>query len=46
MKSYFPRAPADVVAGGLAVNCIDEQYMELLERMAPIAKQVAGKLNL
>jgi hypothetical protein len=24
MKSYFPKAPVDVVAGGLAANCIDE----------------------
>jgi hypothetical protein len=46
MKSYFPKAPMDVVAGGLAANCTDEQYAELLEQMAPIAEQVAGKLNL
>jgi septal ring factor EnvC (AmiA/AmiB activator) len=46
MKSYFPKAPVDVVAGGLAANCIDEQYAELLEQMAPIAEQVADKLNL
>jgi hypothetical protein len=46
MKSYFPMAPVEVVAGGLAANCIDEQYTELLEQMAPIAEQVAEKLNL
>jgi hypothetical protein len=46
MKSYFPKAPVDVVAGGQAANCTDEQYAELLEQMAPIAEQVAGKLNL
>jgi hypothetical protein len=46
MKSYFPKAPVDVVAGGLATNCTDEQYVELLEQMAPIAEQVADKLNL
>jgi hypothetical protein len=46
MKSYFPKAPVDVVAGGLAANCTDEGYKELLEQMAPIAEQVAGKLNL
>jgi hypothetical protein len=46
MKSYFTKAPVDVVAGGLAANCTDEQYKELLEQMAPIAKQVAEKLNL
>jgi hypothetical protein len=45
MKLYFPKAPVDVVAGGLATNCTDEQY-ELLEQMAPIADQVADKLNL
>jgi septal ring factor EnvC (AmiA/AmiB activator) len=39
MKSYFPKAPIDVVAGGLAANCTDEQYAELLE-------QVAEKLDL
>jgi hypothetical protein len=31
MKSYFPKAPVDVVSGGLAANCTDEQYAELLE---------------
>jgi hypothetical protein len=46
MKSYFPKAPVDVVAGGLATNCTDEQYAELLEQMAPIADQVAEKVNL
>jgi hypothetical protein len=46
MKSYFPKAPVDVVASGLATNCTDDQYKELLEQMAPIAEQVAEKLNL
>jgi hypothetical protein len=46
MKSYFPKAPVDVVASGLAANCTDEQYAELLEQMTPIAEQVADKLNL
>jgi hypothetical protein len=46
MKSYFPKAPVDVVAGQLAANCSDDQYKELLEQMAPIAEQVAKKLNL
>jgi hypothetical protein len=46
MKSHIPKAPVDVVAGGLAANCTDEQYAELLEQMAPIAEQVAEKLNL
>jgi hypothetical protein len=46
MKSYFPKAPVDVVARGLATNCMDEQYKTLLEEMAPIAEQVADKLNL
>jgi hypothetical protein len=46
MKSYFPKAPVDVVAGGLAANCTDDQHNTLLEEMAPIAEQVAGKLNL
>jgi hypothetical protein len=46
MKSYFPKAPVDVVTGGLATNCTDEQYAEHLEQMAPIAEQVGGKLNL
>jgi hypothetical protein len=30
MKSYFPKAPVDVVTGGLAANCTDEQYAEKL----------------
>jgi hypothetical protein len=46
MKSYFPKASVDVVAGGLAANCSDELYAELLEQMAPIADQVTDKLNL
>jgi hypothetical protein len=46
MKSYFPKAPVDVVAGGLSANCTDEQYAKLLKQMAPIAGQVAEKLNL
>jgi hypothetical protein len=46
MKSYFPKAPVDVVAGGLAANCTDEQYAELQEQIAPIVEQVAEKLNL
>jgi predicted NodU family carbamoyl transferase len=24
MKSYFPKTPVDVVAGGVAANCTDE----------------------
>jgi hypothetical protein len=36
MKSYFPKAPVDVVAGGLAANCTDDQYKELLEQMTPM----------
>jgi hypothetical protein len=31
MKSYFPKAPVDVVTGGLAASCTDDQYKELLE---------------
>jgi septal ring factor EnvC (AmiA/AmiB activator) len=46
MKSYFPKAPVDLVVGGLDANCTDEQYAELLEQMAPIAEQVTEKLNL
>jgi hypothetical protein len=46
MKSYFPKDPVDVVAGELATNCTDEQYVDLLEQMVPIAEQVAEKLNL
>jgi hypothetical protein len=45
-KSYFSKAPVDVVAGGQTANCTDEQYAELLEQMAPIADQVANKLDL
>jgi hypothetical protein len=46
MKSYFPNALVDVVAGGLAANCTYEQYAQLLEQMARIDEQVAEKLNL
>jgi hypothetical protein len=40
MKSYFPKTPVDVVAGGLTANYTDDQYKALLEEMAPVAKQV------
>jgi uncharacterized protein YhaN len=46
MKSYFPKAPVDVVAGRLAANCTDDEYKVLLEQMAQIADQVAEELNL
>jgi septal ring factor EnvC (AmiA/AmiB activator) len=46
MKSYFPKTPVEVVARGVAANCTDEQYAELLEQMAPITEQVAEKFNL
>jgi hypothetical protein len=46
MKSYFPKAPVEVIAGGVPANCTNEQYAELLEQMAPIAEQVAERLNL
>jgi hypothetical protein len=46
MKSYFPKALVDVVTGGLAANCINDQYMTLLEEMVPIDEQIAEKLNL
>jgi hypothetical protein len=46
MKSYFPQAPMDVVASGLAANYIDDWNKVLLEEMAPIAEQVADNLNL
>jgi hypothetical protein len=46
MKSYFPKAPVDVVTGGLATNCTDEQCGKLLEQMALVAEQVPKKLNI
>jgi hypothetical protein len=46
MKSYFPKAPVDVVAGGLDAKYTDEQYAELLEQMASIVEQIAENLNL
>jgi hypothetical protein len=36
----------DVVACGLAANCTDEQYAELVEQMAAIVEQADEKLNL
>jgi hypothetical protein len=45
MKAYLHKAPVDVVAGGLAGNCTDDHYKELLEQMALIVEQVTGKLN-
>jgi hypothetical protein len=46
MKSYFPKAPVDVVTSRLAANCTEEQYAELLKQMVPIAEQVTEKLKL
>jgi septal ring factor EnvC (AmiA/AmiB activator) len=49
MKSYFPKAPVDVVTGGLAANCTDnqtDQFKAVIEETTPIAEQVAKKLNL
>jgi hypothetical protein len=37
MKSYLTKDIVDVVAGGLAANCTDDQYKALLEEMVPIA---------
>jgi hypothetical protein len=45
MKSYFPKAPVDVVAGGLAANCTNEQYAELLEQMAPKIKSLRNSIS-
>jgi hypothetical protein len=44
MKSYFPKARRS--RRWTAANCTDDQYKTLLEEMAPIAEQVAEKLNL
>jgi hypothetical protein len=30
MNSYFPKAPVDVIVGGLAANCTDDEYKTLL----------------
>jgi hypothetical protein len=46
MKSYFPKSPVNVVTDGLAASCTNDEYKTLLEEMAPIAEQVADKLNL
>jgi hypothetical protein len=46
LAKSIPKDPIDVVTGGLAANCTDEQYKELLEQMAPITEQVVEKLNL
>jgi hypothetical protein len=35
MKSYLPKAPGNIVVGGLAANCTDDQNKTLLEEMAP-----------
>jgi hypothetical protein len=42
MKSYLPKAPVDVVVGGLTATCTDDQYKTLLEEMAPIAEPLVG----
>jgi hypothetical protein len=46
LKSYFPKAPVDVVVGGITVNCSDEQFGALMEVIAPIAEHVDQKWNL
>jgi hypothetical protein len=46
LTSYFPKVPVDAVARGCTANCTNDQYCALLEEMAPIAEQVAERLNL
>jgi hypothetical protein len=36
MKSYFPKTPVDVVAGGLATNCTDKQMRSCWSRWRPL----------
>jgi hypothetical protein len=36
MKSYFPKALVDVVVGGLAANCTDDQYRSCGSRWRPL----------
>jgi hypothetical protein len=36
MKSHFPKAPVEVVAGGVVANCIDEQYASCWSRWRPL----------
>jgi hypothetical protein len=36
MKSYFPKAPVEVVAGRLAANCTDEHTRSCWSRWRPL----------
>jgi hypothetical protein len=45
MKLYFPKAPVDVVAGGLAANGTNERYAELLEQMAQLLSRSPRSLT-
>jgi hypothetical protein len=36
MKSYFPKAPVEVVAGGVAANCTDESMQNCWSRWLPL----------
>jgi hypothetical protein len=45
MKSYFPKAPVDVIAGGVAANCTDEQMRSCWSRWRPLESKSPKSLT-
>ena len=46
LRSYFPTAPVHVIAQGVASDCSNEKFEELMKSAEPIAEKVAEHINL
>jgi polyphosphate kinase 2 (PPK2 family) len=46
LRSYFPTAPVEAIVQGIASNCSNEKFQELLRSAEPVAAQVAEHISL
>ena len=46
VKSFYPRANLEPMAEGIADDCSDDRFKEIMLEMDPIAQEVAKQLNL
>ncbi|XP_039821820.1 myosin-3-like isoform X2 [Panicum virgatum] len=46
IKSFYPMANLSVVKEGVAADCSDEKFEELMAETAPIAKEMASRIDL
>jgi hypothetical protein len=44
VKSFWPRAQLEVLAGGVAADCTDEQFREYLEGNRPLAEKIVENM--